>query len=41
MVKGVEESKQKALRRLLNGLGITQVGKKMAQDLTNTMINDK
>ena len=41
MVKGVEESKHKALRRLLNWVGIPHVGKKMAQDLTNTMINDK
>lgn len=41
IAKGVEESKHKALRRLLNGLGIPHVGKKMAQDLTNTMIDEK
>lgn len=33
IVKGIEESKHKPLRRLLNGLGISHVGKKMAQDL--------
>ena len=37
MVKGVEESKQKALRRLLNGLGIPHVGKKMAQDIATEL----
>ena len=41
IVKGVEESKHKALRRLLNGLGIPHIGKKMAQDLANAMIDDK
>ncbi len=41
IAKGVEESKHKALWRLLNGLWIPHVGKKMAQDLTNAMINDK
>ena len=41
IVKGVEESKHKALWRLLNGLGIPHVGKKIAQDLTNTMIDEK
>ena len=41
IAKGVEESKHKALRRLLNGLGIPHVGKKMAQDLTNAMIDDR
>lgn len=40
IANGVEESKQKALRRLLNGLGISHVGKKMAQDLAKQMIND-
>ncbi|HMS91553.1 MAG TPA: helix-hairpin-helix domain-containing protein, partial [Candidatus Absconditabacterales bacterium] len=40
ITNGVEESKQKALRRLLNGLGISHVGKKMAQDLAKEMIND-
>lgn len=34
IVKGVEESKHKAVWRLLNGLGIPHVGKKMAQDLS-------
>ena len=43
--KGVEESKHKALRRLLNGLGIPHVGKKMAQDIaeqlkSNDFINE-
>lgn len=33
IVKGIEESKHKALWRLLNGLGIPHVGKKMAQDI--------
>lgn len=38
--KGVEESKHKALRRLLNGLGIPHVGKKIAQDIASQM-NDE
>ena len=33
IVKGIEESKHKALRRLLNWLWIPHVGKKMAQDI--------
>lgn len=37
IAKGVEESKHKALRRLINGLGISHVGKKMAQDLASQM----
>lgn len=41
IIKGVEESKHKALRRLLNGLGIPHVGKKTAQDLASAMIDDK
>ena len=40
MAKGVEESKHKALRRLINWLGIPHVGKKMAQDLAS-QINDE
>ena len=40
MVKGVKESKHKALRRLLNWLGIPHVGKKMAQDIASQM-NDE
>lgn len=35
IAKGVEESKHKALRRLLNGLWISHVGKKMAQDIAS------
>lgn len=41
IAKGVEESKHKAVRRLLNGLGIPHVGKKMAQDISEKMINEK
>ena len=41
IVKGIEESKHKALRRLLNGLWIPHVGKKMAQDIASQMNNDK
>ena len=41
MVKGVEESKHKALRRLLNGLWIPHVGKKMAQELAEWIENWK
>ncbi|MCX6824627.1 MAG: NAD-dependent DNA ligase LigA [candidate division SR1 bacterium] len=37
IAKGVEESKHKALRRLLNGLGISHVGKKMAQDIAEQL----
>lgn len=37
MVKWIEESKQKALRRLINGLGIPHVGKKLAQDITQQL----
>jgi DNA ligase (NAD+) len=37
IAKGVEESKHKALRRLLNGLWIAHVGKKMAQDLAEQL----
>ena len=37
IAKGVEESKHKALRRLLNGLWISHVGKKMAQDLAEQL----
>lgn len=37
IVKGVEESKHKALWRLLNGLGIPHVGKKMAQDISEQL----
>ncbi|MFA7298316.1 MAG: NAD-dependent DNA ligase LigA [Candidatus Absconditabacterales bacterium] len=37
ITKGVEESKSKALRRLLNGLGIPHVGKKMAQDISEQL----
>ena len=39
IIKGIEESKHKALRRLLNGLGIPHVGKKMAQDLSEAIMN--
>ena len=41
IAKGIEESKHKALRRLLNGLWIPHVGKKMAQDIASQMNNDK
>lgn len=41
IVKGIEESKHKALRRVINGLGIPHVGKKMAQDLSEAMIHEK
>ncbi len=37
IAKGVEESKHKAFRRLLNGLWIPHVGKKMAQDITSQL----
>lgn len=37
IVKGIEESKHKALRRLLNGLWIPHVGKKIAQDLAQAI----
>ncbi|MEI6773812.1 MAG: helix-hairpin-helix domain-containing protein [bacterium] len=40
MAKGVEESKHKALRRLLNGLGIPHVGKKIAQDISKLLTSD-
>jgi len=39
IIKGIEESKHKALRRLLNWLGISHVGKKMAQDLASQIQN--
>ena len=39
IAKGIEESKHKALRRLLNGLWISHVGKKMAQDLAEQLTN--
>ncbi len=41
IVKGVEESKRKAFWRLLNGLGVPHVGKKMAQDITEKMQNSE
>ncbi len=41
IVKGIEESKRKALRRLINWLGIPHVGKKMAQDLASQMNNEE
>lgn len=37
IAKGVEESKHKAFRRLLNGLGVPHVGKKMAQDIVEQL----
>jgi len=40
IVKWVEESKHKALRRLLNGLWIPHVGKKMAQDLAEQLTHE-
>lgn len=38
IVKGVEDSKHKSLRRLLNGLGIPGIGKKTAQDIQKALI---
>ena len=38
IVKEIEESKQQPLRRLINGLGISHVGKKMAQDIVQAMV---
>jgi DNA ligase (NAD+) len=40
IVKWVQESKNKPLRRLINWLGISHVGKKIAQDITKQMNND-
>ena len=40
IAKWVEESKHKALRRLINGLWIPHVGKKIAQDIASQM-NDE
>lgn len=37
MANQIEESKKKPLRRLLNGLGISHVGKKTAQDLVRAV----
>jgi len=37
IAKGIEESKHKALRRLLNGIGMSHVGKKMAQDIAEQL----
>ena len=37
IAKGIEESKYKALRRLLNWLWVPHVGKKMAQDLAEAI----
>jgi DNA ligase (NAD+) len=37
IISQIEESKTKPLRRLLNGLGIPHVGKKMAQDLAKKL----
>ncbi len=37
MVNSIETSKTQALRRLLNGLGISHVGKKLAQDIEKQM----
>ena len=37
MVNSIEASKTQALRRLLNGLGISHVGKKLAQDIEKQM----
>jgi len=38
--QGIEESKHKALRRLLNGLGIPHVGKKIAQDISKLLTSE-
>ena len=40
IAKWIEESKQKALRRLLNGLGIPHVGKKIAQDISKLLTSE-
>lgn len=37
----IEESKHQPLRRLLNGLGIPHVGKKMAQDIVQAMVSQQ
>lgn len=39
IAKGIEDSKHKPLRRLLNGLGIPHVGKKIAQDISKLLTN--
>jgi DNA ligase (NAD+) len=39
IVNELEESKHKPLRRLINGLGIPHVGKKMAQDIVQAMVS--
>ena len=41
IVKEIEESKQQPLRRLINGLGISHVGKKMAQDIVQAMVSQQ
>ena len=41
IVNEIEESKHQPLRRLLNGLGIPHVGKKMAQDIVQAMVSQQ
>lgn len=41
IVKELEESKQQPLRRLINWLGISHVGKKMAQDIAQAMVSQQ
>ncbi|HCB51904.1 TPA: hypothetical protein DEP21_05070 [Patescibacteria group bacterium] len=41
IVEEIEKSKQQPLRRLLNGLGIAHVGKKMAQDIVQAMVSQQ
>lgn len=41
IVNEIGESKQQPLRRLLNGLGIPHVGKKMAQDIVQAMVSQQ
>lgn len=41
IVKEIEESKHQPLRRLINGLGIPHVGKKMAQDIVQAMVSQQ
>ncbi len=41
IINEIEESKHQPLRRLLNGLGIPHVGKKMAQDIVQAMVSQQ
>jgi len=41
IVSEIEQSKHQPLRRLINGLGISHVGKKMAQDIVQAMVSQQ